>query len=369
MAKHDPIVGRYVYVRHAGEEYRTYYEENGEGIPLVCLHTAGTDGREWRHQLCDPDITKNFRVIAFDLPRHGKSIPPPDFYKEEEEYKLTSKFYSEFIVAFCQALDLKKPVIMGSSMGGNICLPLALNFENEFTALIAVEACDYSPGWWINPLHNPHIHGGEVCATSVFGLMAPQSPDEYRWETWWFYAQGGPGIFKGDLHFYSVDHDFRDLCRKISGKVPMYLMTGVYDFACTPEMTERTAEKIKNSECIIMEGIGHFPMSENPEVFKEYLMPVLKKIVQLDAGHRGPADRDSGRASAGQRSSWSGGTVTRFDEAKDGSHARAAPEVGYIKIVDFDEQDRIQRERQRDPARRDIKVVDFDAPGGKPTQR
>jgi pimeloyl-ACP methyl ester carboxylesterase len=357
MAKHDPIVGRYVYVRHAGEEYRTYYEENGEGIPLVCLHTAGTDGREWRHQLCDPDITKNFRVIAFDLPRHGKSIPPPDFYKEEEEYKLTSKFYSEFIVAFCKALDLKKPVIMGSSMGGNICLPLALNFENEFTALIAVEACDYSPGWWIDPLHNPHIHGGEVCATSVFGLMAPQSPDKYRWETWWFYAQGGPGIFKGDLHFYSVDHDFRDLCRKISGKVPMYLMTGVYDFACTPEMTKQTAEKIKNVECIIMEGIGHFPMSENPEVFKEYLMPVLKKIAQLDAERRGSSEREPSRS------------TTRLDEEKENTHARAAPEVGYIKIVDFDEQDRIQRERQRDPARRDIKVVDFDAPGGKPTQR
>ena len=174
MAKTDPIVGRYVYVPHGGKEYRVYYEENGQGIPLVCLHTAGTDGREYRHQLCDPDITKNFRVIAFDMPRHGKSIPPANFYKEEEEYKLTSKFYSEFIMAFCETLELDKPIIMGSSMGGNICLPLALNYENELTALIAIEACDYSPGWWIDPMHHPHIHGGEVCATSCFGLMAPQ---------------------------------------------------------------------------------------------------------------------------------------------------------------------------------------------------
>ena len=59
-----------------GRNIGSIYEENGQGIPLVCLHTAGTDGREYRHQLCDPDITKNFRVIAFDLPRHGKSIPP-----------------------------------------------------------------------------------------------------------------------------------------------------------------------------------------------------------------------------------------------------------------------------------------------------
>ena len=229
-----------------------------------------------------------------------------NFYKEEEEYMLTSKFYSEFIMAFCEALDLKRPVIMGSSMGGNICLPLALNYENDIAALIAIEACDHSPGWWIDPLHHPHIHGGEVCATSVFGLMAPQSPEEYRWETWWYYAQGGPGVFKGDLYFYSVDHDFRDLCRKISGRVPIIMMTGVYDFACTPEMTEQTGDKIRNAEVIIMKDIGHFPMCENPEVFKKYLMPVLERIAEYDrdrrpaSGERHPS-REEAPARSGSR--------------------------------------------------------------------
>ena len=186
----------------------------------------GTDGRQYRHQLCDPDIAANFRVIAFDMPWHGKSLPPSDFYLKEDEYKLTAKFYSDFIVAFCHALELKKPIIMGQSMGGNVCLSLALRYEHEFLALIALEACDYSPGWWIDPLHHPHIHGGEVVATSVFGLMSPESPDEYRWETWWYYAQGGPGIFKGDLYFYSVDSDFRDQVPKISGKLPIFFLTG-----------------------------------------------------------------------------------------------------------------------------------------------
>jgi pimeloyl-ACP methyl ester carboxylesterase len=262
-----------------GEEYRIYYEENGTGIPLVCLHTAGTDGREWRHQLCDENISKNFRVIALDLPRHGKSIPPYDWYKADEEYKLTADFYSGILMAFCKELELDKPVIMGSSMGGNICLHLAERYENDLRALIAIEACEYSPGWHLDWLSHSHIHGGETCAQSIFGLMAPQSPDKYRWETWWYYSQGGPGIFKGDLYFYSVDHDFRGRTEKLSGKVPMYYMTGVYDFACTPDMTEEVAKNTKNSECIIMEEIGHFPMSENPEVFGNYLMPVLEKIL------------------------------------------------------------------------------------------
>jgi len=290
-ARQDPIKGGYVYVPYNGYEYRVFYEEAGQGIPLVCLHTAGTDSREYRHQLSDPEINENFRVIAFDLPSHGKSIPRVGF--EKEEYKLTADFYSEFTMAFCDALELEDPVIMGSSMGGNICLHLALNFEEKVRALIAIEACDYSPGWYISWLHHPHVHGGEACATSVYGLMAPQSPEDYRWETWWYYSQGGPGIFKGDLYFYSVDHDFRELNDKISGNVPIYFMTGVYDFACTPEMTQQTADKVKGSECIIMEGIGHFPMCENPATFKEYLMPVLEKVRA--------AERGKAKAGAGSR--------------------------------------------------------------------
>jgi pimeloyl-ACP methyl ester carboxylesterase len=291
-AVREPIVGGYVHVPYGGYDYRVFYEEAGEGIPIVCLHTAGTDSREWRHQLADSDITERFRVIAFDMPRHGKSIPPIGF--EKEDYRLTATFYSEFVMAFCEALELDRPVIMGSSMGGNICLHIALHFEQRVRALIAIEACDYSPGWYLSWLAHPHVHGGEACATSVFGLMAPQSPAEYRWETWWYYSQGGPGVFKGDLYFYSVDHDFRALCDRLSGDVPIYLMTGVYDFACTPEMTAETGKKIKGSETIIMEDIGHFPMCENPQTFRHYLMPVLEKIA---AGQRALAGAGAGSVS------------------------------------------------------------------------
>ena len=90
MAHIEPITGRYIHVPYAGEDYRVFYEEAGQGIPLVCLHTAGTDSREWRHQLCDADINGSFRVIALDLPRHGKSIPPSGWWKEE--YRLTATF-------------------------------------------------------------------------------------------------------------------------------------------------------------------------------------------------------------------------------------------------------------------------------------
>ena len=48
-------------------------------------------------------------------------------------------------------------------------------------------------------LHRPDVHGGEVSAGIVSGLVAPTAPDEGRWETLWHYMQSGPGVFKGDL--------------------------------------------------------------------------------------------------------------------------------------------------------------------------
>jgi len=55
-------------------------------------------------------------------------------------------------------------------------------------------------------------------------------------------------------------------------------LTGEYDFSCTPEDTKRTAAMIPGAEVMIMKEMGHFPMSENPKLFRSYILPVLEKI-------------------------------------------------------------------------------------------
>jgi pimeloyl-ACP methyl ester carboxylesterase len=86
-------------------------------------------------------------------------------------------------------------------------------------------------------------------------------------------------VFKGDLHFYRVDGDLRGKVQRIdTGVCPLYLLTGEYDFSCTPEDTRRTAASIPNARVTIMEQLGHFPMSENPEQFRRYIAPVLNDI-------------------------------------------------------------------------------------------
>jgi len=93
------------------------------------------------------------------------------------------------------------------------------------------------------------------------------------------YMQSGPGIFKGDLYFYWYDGHFDDRSPKIdTARCPVYLLSGEYDSSCTPERTEATASRIKGSKATVMEGIGHFPMAENPALFRKYILPVLDEI-------------------------------------------------------------------------------------------
>ncbi|MEA2306713.1 MAG: hypothetical protein QOH43_3993 [Solirubrobacteraceae bacterium] len=278
----SPVTGRYITIDvedpNLGGEYKVFYLENGEGRPLVCQHTAGCHNHQWRDLLEDPDITKDYRVIAYDLPRHGKSDPPNDREWWKAEYKLTADFFTRFIVELCDALELEDPIFMGSSFGGNVALQLAWRYPERFAGVIPVEAAEYSPGFFLDWWQHPHADAAQVCASGTWDLMAPQSPDQDRWKTWFYYTQGSES-FRGDLYFYSVDHDLRDKLHEIdTDKCPVVMTTGTYDYLTTPEMTEATASKIKGAKFIEMKDIGHFPMSENYPVFKGYLEQALEHI-------------------------------------------------------------------------------------------
>ena len=274
----EAVTGRYLQLPLLGKPHRIYIEEAGEGIPLLCLHTAGADTRQYRALLNEPRLLAHFRVIAFDLPWHGKSSPPAGW--QEADYQLTSHDYLQIIMGLVDALQLDQPVAMGCSIGGRIALHLALEYPERFRAIIGLQAgAHVDPYYDLNLLHRPDVHGGEVCAGIVSGLIGPTSPQADRWETLWHYMQGGPGVFKGDLHFYTKDGDLRSQVSQIdTSKCPLYLLSGEYDYSCSPDDTRDLAARIKGTQAVIMKGLGHFPMSENPPIFLTYLLPILDAI-------------------------------------------------------------------------------------------
>jgi pimeloyl-ACP methyl ester carboxylesterase len=274
----EPITGRYLTVTVEGAPRRIYFEEAGQGRPVLCLHTAGADTRQWRHLMNDAAITQNNRLIAFDMPWHGKSLPPEGF--QTQEYLLTTAAYIETVLAVIAGLGLERPVLAGCSMGGRIALQLAALHPERFSGFIAIEASDFQPAWYdIDWFHRPDAHGGEMGAALVSANISPFAPEAERWNTLWMFMQGGPGVFRGDLSFYTRDDSLIGrLARIDTGRTPVHMIVGAYDLTCTPEDARRTAAAIPGATLAVMEELGHFPMSEHPEGFRPFFLEALQRM-------------------------------------------------------------------------------------------
>jgi len=279
--QHASPVGRYIHLDILGTDFRVYYESAGKGIPLLLQHTAGCHSAQWRHLMECREITDNFQLIAYDLPFHGKSIPPVSKKWWREEYRLVADFVRQVPVALSEGLNLQKPAFMGASVGGVLALDLARYHPENFSAFISLEGVlkvndDF--GRSIEYMWHPQV-SNEYKARAMNALMSPTAPEAYRRETSQIYASGWPPLFLGDLHYYRNEFDLRSEAKNIdTSKTPVYILSGEYDASGRAELGREAHEAIAGSKWTYMKGLGHFPMSEDPEKFLEYLLPVLREI-------------------------------------------------------------------------------------------
>lgn len=293
--KTDPITGGYIYLTVDGIEYRVYFEAAGEGIPLLLGHTAGSDGRQYRHLLCDGAVTSRFRCIAFDLPYHGKSLPPTSVSWWAQEYNMTKDLMIAFPNALSDALELERPVYLGSSMGGHLAIDLAIEQPDRYRATISVEGGLRSAQEYVDvgmagirrEFDNPNVSRNSIGAAMLLN-MSPYSPEQNVREVEWGYMCGGPGIFAGDLYYYYYDHDVTAAqARAIdTERCMLYMLTGEYDPNTSPAETQLVADLVPGSNFTAMPRLGHFPMTENYPEFRKYLLPILDDIIARSSSER-----------------------------------------------------------------------------------
>lgn len=114
---------------------KLYYEETGKGMPLLLLHGFGRTASDWRPYTAE--LSKKYRVIAVDLPGHGRS-----------DYMDTTNIYlhkraAEYILTMLDSLHIDSIDVIGHSSGGFITLYMATLRPALLKKIIVIDAQVY----------------------------------------------------------------------------------------------------------------------------------------------------------------------------------------------------------------------------------
>ena len=117
----------FAYVNGVKICYKIHGKE--DSYPIICVHGFGSKKETWIAQV--GDLSKNYRVIIFDLRGAGKSSRP-------EEPPYTMEMFADDIKGLMDFLKIKKAHIMGRSMGGMIAQNFVLKYPEKVNKLILI---------------------------------------------------------------------------------------------------------------------------------------------------------------------------------------------------------------------------------------
>ncbi|MEY4457165.1 MAG: hypothetical protein RLY15_1429 [Bacteroidota bacterium] len=113
--------GQYVTIKNA----KVYYEEYGQGTPLLLLHGGFGSISNYKHVI--GPLSKKYRVIAMDSPGQGRS---------EQIDSISYQIYADYYSSFIDKLKLDSVYVMGWSDGGNSAFILAYDRPDKVKKVI-----------------------------------------------------------------------------------------------------------------------------------------------------------------------------------------------------------------------------------------
>ena len=260
----------------ATSERGTVYELHGPSdAPVVALiHGLGLTRATWR-QFIAP-LSRNYRVLTYDLLGHGESALPTG------TPMLTS--YSEQLHDLIGELQTGPVAAVGFSLGGMINRRLAMDHAEAVTCLAI--------------LNSPHERGPEAQIaverrardSSAGGPSANIEATLERWFTQGFRDEH-PDVVSEIKHWVLAnDPKTYAECRFVlaNGVVelirpdiditcPTLVMTCEHDSGSTPQMARAIAKEIPGSNTVIVQGLQHLGLIEQP---KRFLQPVQEFLAE-----------------------------------------------------------------------------------------
>lgn len=255
-----------------------YYEDRGEGPPVVLLHGAMAGLRFFEPQLAG--LSDAHRTIALDFRGHGRS--------EKTASGHTVAGYARDLDAFLDGLSLDGVVLVGWSMGALVAWEYVDRFGPERVRAIvdvdmeptAFQWDDYAHGTIdlaglrnaVGAIQSDHLRFVEDLVEPL--LAAPPSPSERR--LIFDEASRCPPSVKSSLMLDYTFRDYRD--RLPSLDVPTLVCAGADEAWRSVASVELVSELVPRARFELFEDSGHCPTIEEPERFDRVVRAFLEGV-------------------------------------------------------------------------------------------
>lgn len=230
---------------------RTWYDEHGEGEPLVLLHPGGADARAWSPNL--DALAARFRVFTPERRGHGRT---PDV-----EGPITYAAMADDTVAFLEQIAGGAAHLVGCSAGASLALQVALRRPDLVRRLVLVSGVFHRDGW-IPEAIDPELPPPEVLARG-YAELSPDGPDHYP-------------IVSAKLARMNWEEQTLD-ASELAGVASRTLVMSGDDDEVTLEHTTAMYRGIPDAELAIVPGTSHGLLHEKPALCNSIILEFLTR--------------------------------------------------------------------------------------------
>jgi len=226
----------------------------GEGPNILFIHGTGGNGKTWFSQL--RRLSAHYRTIALDLPGYGESELPPSIESNDD--------FAAFVSEWMQVAGWDHAVVVGNSMGGRVCLQLALDHLERVDGLVLVNASgikvegvetlspgDVSPEEFMQAIfYRPSpmvVRAGAATSATWYGTMEKLTTKP---------------LMDMTPHLGEI-------------RVPTLIIWGDHDRVLPPAFAHAFHQGIPGSRLAMIERTGHVPMMERPGEVNEAILEFL----------------------------------------------------------------------------------------------
>ncbi|MBI2160496.1 MAG: alpha/beta fold hydrolase [Candidatus Rokubacteria bacterium] len=257
---------------------RIYYEEHGEGTPLVLAYGIGGNAKMWDVNV--PGLASRHRLILWEPRGHARSDAPSDPAKYSfHRWVLDLK-------AVLDHLGIRRAHVGGLSLGAGIATRFALRFPGRVRSLVVTNSSSATglPLAWQNIVMR--ARSIEITLTQGMDAMAefamaanPNVSERLaldpgaKAELYEEYRRLTPIGYANSLRaLLAMDHITDQLGRL---RMPVLLIGGDRDPSLEPMTVMH--RKIRGSKLVVLSPASHFANRDQPEVWNRTVLEFLAR--------------------------------------------------------------------------------------------